>query len=435
MNAPLLPALVASAPALARVGDGPAPIDSLPAGELLLVLVALATVAWRWWHRGELPRVTDGAAGVVLALLPGEERRARSVARILSTPGASPTVETAPDGAALARWSAELSEPLLVELGQVLHADLLRRRVQDHLGPLEGLLRPGAREALAAGAGVQAVHEVIPGPAWLASRAADEGWCVAEVACLALVDERWQDERRLRLRHDRLRLQRPTGAAEVPLPQVLARVRRALQEDEGVLLPADTGGWVVAQLVDAELWPPTLAALRTLLARRPPSDGADASDLEDRARGLVARHPDLEADPLPRRVQAWAEAVAQVQATGEVAEGLDDRFAGPAAALLPWWRRALPALRGAAPSPAPAPAPAEIAPPRIVDVAVDPAFELVTLAVTRPAPAAGPAASDAPEPPAEERWLLGLSVHAPATGWQVLDIRPAAPPPSPPATR
>lgn len=426
--------LLSAAPALARVGPShgvTAPSPPLPAGELLMVAVLLAIAAWRWWNRAELPPTDEGPAGLVMALLPGEERRARTVARILTVSSSAPVDDPAQNDEALARWSAERSEPLLAALGQALHRGLLSRRAEADMGPLEGLLRPGAKEALAALAGVREVHRVIAGPAWLEAQTADERWCVVEVGCLALVDETWSGERRQRLRRDRLRLQRPSTSTEVPLAQVLERVDAALSSPRGTLLPADTGGWVIAQLTDAELWPPTHASLRAALARRPARAPRPQADLAERLRGLDARYPAHDTASLHASLRGWAVEVAQARATGQVPPALRDRLAGPAAALPDWWR----ALHGASPDethPAGAGAEAEVL---LVATAVDPAYELVTARVFPGGSPFDPWGDTAAASPDEERWLLGICLARPAAGWWILDIATLPPYPAPPATR
>jgi len=423
----LLALALVSPAAQARVGSPRAPASELSASEVALILLSLMVAAWQFFHGPEVAtRVLRGRAGPPPPGEPGPQREP------------SPTLPPPPPVAAqdaLDHWSDDFSEPFFLNMVGRLYGRLLALRAGPDLGPYEALLRPGARETLRTLAGVREVLQVQVGPVRALDASVDEAWSVVEVEAFALVHERWAEgdqapRDRVRLRRDRFRMQRATGAAVARPEEVATALDQALVEPTSLLLPADLGGWVLAQLQESEVQPVLPGAIEAVdgpwaLEEGRPSRVA-SPELEAQLLALAARSPEQALPFLQERLAELAPQSLAARSAQGSNDTLDAAFKGPARRLHAFWRGLAQALppqalppQAVVPPRAFRPARCQLAALRPVQLTLDPWCErfVLGLRLVEAAPEGDPAAAYAHE----ELWTL-VRRHGTDHPWQVFDI-------------
>lgn len=447
MTSCLLSLLASSLPAQAVLIETPASEGAMSGAEIVSLVTALVLVLVKVVHlllthdeapaapadglgRGHhLAGALLGAAGVPVAVRTRQRPTPASVFGTSTPRLAGPDRPDQPDAAAvLARRLVDLSVPQLTELVVALHRRLLVQRVEGGLGPYQALVRPSAAEALLRLAGVQAVHWIEVGPARIVGGSVDDQEAYVDVESFALVQERWQDRDRVRLRRDLLRLQRPLAAAHVPHDQAMAALDVG---PDDLLLPADIDGWVVASISSDMILPPSLAALRATdhgdhdEAGRP--GRVPAPDLDQALPALQARHPSPSLDQLLDSVRDLAADSLAARAPDGVETPALAAFLRPRTrALHAFWRRAAAVVELPTATLDPAarfrPATSHVVDVQPLRVGRDPWLELLDLAVIVQA-AEAPAAGPSQDPPARhtEVWTLGRSLDG-DDDWRLVDL-------------
>lgn len=359
----------------------------LPVAELMLLAFGLSVAAWRWWHRAELPARRPLAATLFEEPPPP--------APDLPRPAELPPAEL------LMRWSPGFSEPLLHEL-----ATALSRAARQAPEAVRPAVLEGAAEAILAERRAserqrrERPEETLAGPSRLVGVSVEEDWTVAEV-------ERWGLIRTSPplLLHERLRLRRETGARPLPMAEAIARLGRALAQNEPLAGPEDLGGWQLAALVESEHLEPTPQVLRRLA----PSLPAEMSEPQEDRLALL---PPSAPAQLTGRVRDLAPRSLAARSPGADLAPLEGLVSAPMRELHLFWQAlARPDTRAAPLGAAPLGA-APLGALRLVDALEDACFCLARLEL------------DLGEGPTghRERWTLGQRLQDPQGPWMLLDI-------------